>query len=207
MAIFVPKPLPVVALAPLLARRNLRIGLYGGSFNPPHAGHRHVALMALKRLQLDVVFWLVSPGNPLKKHDGLAPLEARLMQTRLLATHPRMRVLALESALNTRYSVDLIAQLCRRIPCARFVWIMGGDSLDNFHEWKQWQDFVQHIPIAVIDRPQHTMTPLSSVFARRFHAYRLNERFATKLSLCAAPAWVFLHGARNALSSTQLRGH
>ena len=130
----------------------LRVGLFGGSFNPPHEAHRAASLFAMRRLGLDRVWWLVTPGNPLKDTDGLPPLEQRLAAARALANHPRIDVTDLEARLRTRYSVDTLRMLKRRYPLVRFVWLMGADNLVNFHRWKDWRAIAALVPIAVVDR-------------------------------------------------------
>ena len=182
-----------------------RIGLYGGSFNPPHEGHRHVALMALRRLALDRLWLLVTPGNPLKNHDGLAPLEARLAETRSIMTHPRIDVTGVEAALGSDMTVDTIAALTARLPLLRFVWIMGGDNLASFHLWRRWRAIAALVPMAVIDRPGATHRALHSPAAQALSRFRIPESAAPALAERSPPAWVYLHGRRSSLSSTALR--
>lgn len=130
-----------------------RIGLLGGSFNPAHAAHRHISLVALDQLGLDAVWWLVSPLNPLKSADGMAPLDARVAQARRAARHPRIRVTAMETQLGTRFAVDTVAALQRRYPQHRFVWLAGGDIVAELHRWRHWRRFLRAIPLAVVPRP------------------------------------------------------
>ncbi|MDP4002238.1 nicotinate-nucleotide adenylyltransferase [Methylobacterium sp. NEAU K] len=183
----------------------MRIGLYGGSFNPAHLGHRHVTLTALRRLGLDRVWWLVSPGNPLKSRSALPPVEARCAQAREIARHPRIAVTGVEAALGVRFTVQTLRYLTRRCPGVRFVWIMGADSLDNFHRWKGFAEIARLLPIAVIDRPGFTMAPLSARAAHRLAGARVAESGARALATRAPPAWTFLHGPRSPLSSTAIR--
>jgi nicotinate-nucleotide adenylyltransferase len=183
----------------------MRIGLYGGSFNPAHLGHRHVTLTALRRLGLDRVWWLVSPGNPLKNRGALPSVEARCAQARRVARHPRIAVTGAEAALGVRFTVETLRVLTRRCPGVHFVWIMGADSLGTFHRWKGFADIAALVPIAVIDRPGSTMVPLSARAARRLSGARIPEEAAPTLPLRQPPAWVFLHGPRSALSSTAIR--
>ncbi|MHB2209411.1 nicotinate-nucleotide adenylyltransferase [Methylobacterium sp. CM6257] len=183
----------------------MRIGLYGGSFNPAHPGHRHVTLMALRRLGLDRVWWLVSPGNPLKSRSALPPVEVRCAQARRIAHHPRIAVTGIEAALGVRFTVQTLRHLTRRCPGVHFVWIMGADSLSTFHRWKGYAAIARLVPIAVVDRPGYTMTPLSARAARRLAGARIPERAASTLALRSPPAWTFLHGPRSHLSSTQIR--
>ena len=182
-----------------------RVGLFGGSFNPPHKGHRHVALTALSRLSLDRVWWMVTPGNPLKSSDDLAPLAGRVAETEALAHHPRMVVTAFEASIGTRFSADAIAHAQRRFPAVRFVWLMGADNLATLHRWQKWQDIMRRVPVAVINRPGASMAALSSPAARAFARARRPEADAGALADMVAPAWVFLHGPLEPLSSTVLR--
>ncbi|MBV8427320.1 MAG: nicotinate-nucleotide adenylyltransferase [Hyphomicrobiales bacterium] len=183
-----------------------RIGLFGGSFNPPHEGHRHVALMALRRLALDRLWLLVTPGNPLKNHDGLPSLEDRLARTRAIMTNRRIDVTGLEAALGSDMTVDTVAALAARLPSIRFVWIMGGDNLASFHHWHRWRRIADLVPMAVIDRPGATHRALHSPAAQALLRFRIPESAASTLAERSPPAWVYLHGRRSALSSTALRG-
>ena len=185
----------------------LRVGLLGGSFNPPHEAHRALSLLALKRLQLDRVWWLVSPGNPLKDTSALPALDKRLIAARKVADHPAIQVTGLEAAIKTRYTVDTIAALRRRYPSVRFVWLMGADNLAQFHRWRSWQGIARQIPLAVIDRPSDSFRAFASPAAQALARYRLNESAAARLADLEAPAWLFLHGMKSPLSSTQLRSH
>ncbi len=184
---------------------HLRIGLLGGSFNPAHDAHRYISLFALKRLKLDRIWWLVSPGNPLKDVSGLPDLAARMNAAREIARDPRIVVTGIEAELGTRYTVDTIAGLRKRFPRARFVWLMGADNLTQFNRWRDWQTIAGLLPIAVIDRPSHSLRASASTAAQRLARNRLDEAQAHKLADCAPPAWVFLRGLKLPLSSTQLR--
>ena len=181
------------------------IGLYGGSFNPPHEGHRHVALLALRRLALDRVWFLVTPRNPLKNHDGLATLGARLAATREVVAHPSIEVTGVERALGSDLTVDTIEALISRLPHLRFVWIMGGDNLASFHHWHRWRHIADLVPIAVIDRPGATHAALRSAAASALGRFRIPESAAATLAERRPPVWVYLHGRRSNLSSTALR--
>jgi nicotinate-nucleotide adenylyltransferase len=183
----------------------MRIGLFGGSFNPPHEGHRLVAMLALRRLKLDRVWFLVTPGNPLKKHDGLAALETRLQAAREVVAHPRTEVTGLEAALGSDLTVHTLAALTSRLPALRFVWIMGGDNLATFHHWRRWRVIAGLVPIAVIDRPGATHAALRSPAAAALLPFRIPESAAATLAERSPPAWVYLHGRRSNLSSTALR--
>ena len=183
----------------------LRIGLYGGSFNPPHAGHLHVGLLALKRLRLDRIWWLVTPGNPLKELGGLPPLAERMAAAQALARHPRLAVTGFEAEIGARYTLDSLEYLAGHAPGVRFVWIMGADNLAQFDRWRGWRRIAQLMPFAVIDRPGWTLRAAQSRAALALARFRIDESDAPVLADRAPPAWVFLHGPRSALSSTVLR--
>jgi nicotinate-nucleotide adenylyltransferase len=182
--------------------RGLRIGLFGGSFNPAHAGHRHVADTALKRLRLDAVWWIVARGNPLKSGHG--SFNERVTSARKTAAGPRQRVSDIEARLGLTYTVDTLAALQRAAPGAHFVWIMGADSAASFHLWKDWRRLAASIPIAIIARPDTRMSR-ASPFTSRFVRSRIAERSAARLPFLPAPAWVYLRARENPLSSTELR--
>jgi nicotinate-nucleotide adenylyltransferase len=183
----------------------LRIGLYGGSFNPPHAGHLHVGLLALKRLRLDRIWWLVTPGNPLKELGGLPPLAERMAAAQALARHPRLAVTGFEAEIGARYTLDSLEYLAGRAPGVRFVWIMGADNLAQFDRWRGWRRIAQLMPFAVIDRPGWTLRAAQSRAALALARFRIDETDAPVLADRTPPAWVFLHGPRSTLSSTVLR--
>ena len=183
----------------------MRIGLLGGSFNPPHAAHRAISLFAMKRLKLDRVWWLVSPGNPLKDHNGLRDLNERAEAARRIANDPRIDVTCLEAVIGTRYTVDTITYLRRRCSGLRFVWIMGADNLAQFHRWQNWRRIAAEVPIAVIDRPPQSFRALAAPAAQALARYRLPENQAVRLTDQQPPAWVFLTGTKLTMSSTGLR--
>ncbi|WP_051335661.1 nicotinate-nucleotide adenylyltransferase [Methylocapsa acidiphila] len=183
----------------------LRVGLFGGSFNPPHEGHRAASLLALRRLRLDRIWWLVSPGNPLKDARELAPLAKRVEAARKLAAHPRIVVTALEAGLGAPYSFVTISYLKRRCPGVHFIWLMGADNLTGFPLWKRWRDIIDLVPICVIDRPGSTLRAPASRAGLALAPYRIDETQAASLATAPPPAFVFLHGPRSPLSSTALR--
>src|SRR5438034_6806868 len=156
----------------------MRVGLLGGSFNPPHAAHRAISLFAIKRLKLDRVWWLVTPGNPLKENGALRDLAQRAEVARKMANDPRIDVSCLESVIGTRYTVDTITYLRRRASGLRFVWIMGADNLAQFHRWQNWRRIASEVPIAVIDRPPHSFRALAAPGAQALARYRLPENQA-----------------------------
>ncbi|MGI6245298.1 MAG: nicotinate-nucleotide adenylyltransferase [Pseudochelatococcus sp.] len=183
----------------------MRIGLFGGSFNPPHAGHRLASLIALKRLQLDRVWWIVTPGNPLKDNSALPPQAKRMAAARALTRHPRIDITGFEAEIETQFTFDTIDWLARRCPEVDFVWIMGADNLAGFHRWQRWRDIARLVPLAVIDRPGSTLKAARSRAATALARYRFAETEAGLLAGARLPAWVFLHGPRSPLSSTMLR--
>lgn len=182
-----------------------RIGVMGGSFNPPHEGHLIVARTALKRLQLDWLWWLVTPGNPLKTHDDLAPLDARMSAIRSMTSDPRMVLTSFEDQLGTPYTAATLSFLKLRYRSARFVWVMGADNLATFHRWQRWRDVATTMPFAVVDRPGWCLAALASPAARVLAKYRIDEANASSLALCQPPAWTFLTTRLSPLSSTELR--
>jgi nicotinate-nucleotide adenylyltransferase len=183
----------------------LKIGLLGGSFDPPHEAHRAVSLFAMKRLGLDRVWWLVTPGNPLKDTRRLPPLGERLAAARRLAAHPRIDVTDLEAAIGTRFTRDTIAWLARRCPSVRFVWIMGADNLAQFDRWRDWRGIAARIPIAVVDRFGSSLAAAAGTAAHALARARIAEGAARSLPYRRPPAWVYLHGIKSPLSSTAIR--
>jgi nicotinate-nucleotide adenylyltransferase len=181
----------------------LRIGLLGGSFNPAHEGHLHISEVALKRLGLDYVWWLVAPQNPLKPAIGMAPLNDRLKYARILASHPRIIVMDVEAALGTRYTIDTLNALTRRFPQLRFVWLMGTDNLDSFRRWRRWPDIIQRMPIAVIIRPGTTLAPLRAKAAQRFARARMGAE--RNIAASTPPALAIVDGPRSKVSATAIR--
>ncbi|MDB5553307.1 MAG: nadD [Rhizobium sp.] len=183
----------------------MKVGLFGGSFNPPHDGHRLVAEIALRALDLDQLWWMVTPGNPLKSKRVLAPLAERIAQSEALFPSPKIRVTAFELALGSSYTAQVLAHVKARNRDVDFVWIMGADNLRNFHLWQNWHVIAETFPIAVIDRPGSTLSFLSSKMARTFDFARVDEHDASLLARMPAPAWTFIHGPRSTLSSTAIR--
>jgi nicotinate-nucleotide adenylyltransferase len=179
--------------------------LLGGSFNPPHVAHRLISEMALKRLQLNKVWWLVSPGNPLKKRGETAPLAERLKLCRALATNPRIVITDFEARLPTSHTASTLAFLKARSPLVRFVWIMGADNLATFDRWHRWREIFTMVPVAVVDRPGWRLRALASKAARTFARSRLPEKEAATLPERPAPAWTFLTGPLSHASSTAIR--
>jgi nicotinate-nucleotide adenylyltransferase len=183
----------------------MRIGLFGGTFDPPHLAHLGASLLALKRLKLDRVWWLVTPGNPLKNTRGLAPLAQRIAAARALTSHPRIDVTGLEAAINTKFTYDTISWLLTRFPRVRFVWIMGADNLRSFHRWQNWRGIAKLVPIVVVDRLGPSLYAAASPAGQALSRARIPEPDAVTLPTRRAPAWAFLHGLKSPLSSTALR--
>jgi nicotinate-nucleotide adenylyltransferase len=183
----------------------MRVGLLGGSFNPPHEGHALITRLALRQLSLDRVWWLVTPGNPLKSLTGLAALNARIEAARRLNVGPRVVVTDVEAQIGSRFTYDTLRWLNRRAPGVHFVWIMGADNLRQFHLWRNWRAIVGLVPIVVVDRPGSTLKAISSPAGETIARWRVPERDASRLAMMRPPALLFLHGPRSSLSSTALR--
>jgi nicotinate-nucleotide adenylyltransferase len=183
----------------------MKVGLYGGSFNPAHDGHAHVAETAKRRLGLDRVIWLVSPQNPLKSRHETADLSERIAGAKALAQGPGMIVSSVETKLGSAYTIDTIRALKARFPGVHFVWIMGADSLASFHRWKGWTQIMHEVPVAVVSRPWISLKSRFSPAALRFARFRLPTEAAFRLPGAKTPAWVFLYGRFNFQSSTALR--
>jgi nicotinate-nucleotide adenylyltransferase len=181
------------------------IGLLGGSFNPPHVAHRLISETALKRLGLSKVWWIVSPGNPLKRRIDTAPLAERMRQCRVVATNPHIVITDFEADLPTPYTAATLAFLKSRSPLVRFVWIMGADNLASFDRWQRWREIFTTVPVVVVDRPGWRLKALASKAARAFAASRLPETDAATLAQRPAPAWTFLTGPLSHASSTAIR--
>lgn len=181
----------------------LSIGLIGGSFDPPHSGHVHVIRTALSRVGLDWVWAIPARGNPLKKTQ--TPFAMRIELARGMFTGPRTRVTPLEYDMGLTYTVDVIATLQRRAPRARFVWVMGADSLQGFHHWRHWRELAHQIPIAAVSRPNAFPAAGLSPFARMFAGARVPQAEARRLPWLDAPAWTLIKAPHDPLSSTALR--
>ena len=182
----------------------MRVGLFGGSFNPAHEGHAHVARTALTRLDLDRVIWLVSPQNPLKRNQP-ADLAERMAGARRLARGPKMIVSDIETRLGVRYTIDLIRILKARNPGVHFVWVMGADSLASFHRWRGWREIQHAIPIAVVARPGSELRGGIAPAAARFAHARRSVQSAHRLAHLEPPVWVYLPAPLNRASSTAIR--
>lgn len=186
------------------ARAGAKIGLLGGSFDPPHAGHVHISRAALKRFGLDEVWWLVSPGNPLKP-EGPAPIERRMAAAKKLVSHPRIKVTDFEAQAGTRYTAATLKALFASYPQVQFTWLIGADNLAEFHLWGQWNWIMENVRVGVLARPGDRMRALRSPTSRRFQAARLPESDRLRLAMTPAPAWCFVNLPMMDISSTQLR--
>jgi nicotinate-nucleotide adenylyltransferase len=180
------------------------IGLLGGSFDPPHAGHVHITKAALTRFGLDRVWWLVSPHNPLKA-NGPAPLPRRMAAAAAIMQHPRVTISDFEARAGTRFTADTIRALRSAYPGARFVWLMGADNLHQLDKWQDWEWIVHNVPIGVLARPGHRMAARRSLAARKYARFRLHGRSALGLGQSRAPAWAMINLPMSNLSSTQIR--
>ena len=186
-------------------RRRTRVGVLGGSFNPAHEGHLHVARLALRRLRLDQVWLLVSPGNPLKSSNGMAPMPDRLRSARGIADGRRIVATGIESQLHTRFTYDTLRVLRRRFPNVRFVWVMGADNLVQLPRWQHWTGIAKTMPFAVMPRPTYNQRALSGQAAQRLRPALLPARRGPVLAQTPAPAWTFLPARQNPTSATAIR--
>jgi nicotinate-nucleotide adenylyltransferase len=192
-------------LAPSRRWDGLSVGLYGGSFNPAHAGHVHVSQRAIKHLQLDALWWLVSPQNPLKHSADMAPFHKRCESAQSIVKSRKIYISGAEKHFATQYSADTIARLQQRFKRTRFIWVIGADNLASFHHWRDWHQIFTRLPIAVIDRPGYSLPAFSSLAAQRYRASRLPARQAPLLKRVKAPAWTYLTGPLHPASATRIR--
>ncbi|WP_180884734.1 nicotinate-nucleotide adenylyltransferase [Ruegeria sp. THAF57] len=186
------------------ARPGQVVGLFGGSFDPPHQGHVHVTLEAMKAFGLDQVWWLVTPGNPLKD-QGPAPLERRLAAAGEVMQHPRVAVTGIEALTGTRATSDTLMELQKLYPGVRFVWLMGADNLAQFHRWKDWRLIIDNVPVGVVARPGDRISARMSPAARIYSKYRIDGQARHLLGRAEAPAWCFVNVPMVDVSSTDLR--
>lgn len=186
------------------ARPGQVVGLFGGSFDPPHQGHVHVTLEAMKAFGLDRVWWLVSPGNPLKSR-GPAPIDQRVEAARSIMRHPKVEVTDIEDLTGIRATADTLAALRRLYPQVRFVWLMGADNLAQFHKWKDWRLIMDTVPVGVVARPGDRISARMSPAARVYAKYRIDGTARHLLGRADAPAWCFVNVPMVDVSSTQIR--
>jgi nicotinate-nucleotide adenylyltransferase len=186
------------------ARAGQVIGLLGGSFDPAHEGHVHITREALKRFGLDQVWWLVTPGNPLKKH-GPAPLAQRMKHARDVMQHPQVKVTQIEAHTGTRYTAETLEALISLYPGVHFVWLMGADNLADFHRWERWDWIMANVPVGILARPGDRGAARMSKAARRFRSAQIAGRQAAKLRVSEAPAWSLVNVPMLDVSSSQIR--
>ena len=186
------------------ARAGQVVGLLGGSFDPAHGGHVHITRAALERFGLDHVWWLVSPGNPLKTR-GPAPIKDRMVAARAVMVHPRVTVTDIEARLGTRYTAQTIAALQMAYPDVRFVWLMGADNLAQFHHWQDWREIMERVPVGVLARPGDRISARTSKAARLYREHRLIGRAARLLGRSDAPMWSFVNLPMSPASSSAIR--
>jgi nicotinate-nucleotide adenylyltransferase len=197
-------PLADLRLPPFAA--GMRVGLFGGSFDPPHEGHLAVSRVGLSALGLDQVWWLVSPQNPLKPNAPSSDLSRRIAAARATARDPRIRITGIEAALHTTFTAETLGHLLPRLHGVHCLWMMGADNLQNFHRWRGWTTIAASLPIAVFNRPGLALPALSAPAARAVWQSRLRVNDALSLAARPPPAWVFLPSPHIAISSTALRG-
>jgi len=181
-----------------------RIGLLGGSFDPPHAGHIHISLQALRGFGLDRVWWLVSPGNPLKA-DAPSDLTGRMAACAAIIDDARIEATDIEAQLGTRYTAETLHKLLPFYPQVKFVWLMGADNLAGFHRWQDWRGIMAMVPVGVLPRPGAQEGAMQSVAALEFANHRLSTDMAASLSTCKPPCWTLLSGPTVDISSTEIR--
>lgn len=187
-----------------MAYRGQVIGLLGGSFDPPHEGHVHITREALKRFGLDRVWWLVSPGNPLKEH-GPAPLADRMAAANSIMQHPRVTISDFEAQAGTRYTAETLKALMQTYPLARFVWLMGADNLVQLPQWQDWRWIMDNVPVGVLARPGDRIRARNSKAARVYRSARIKGKRSYTLATAEAPAWCFVNVPLNDTSSTAIR--
>jgi len=187
------------------AHAGRRIGLLGGSFNPAHNGHLHISQLALDTLALDEVWWLVSPQNPLKSEDGMAPLDERLAQARDMASGTAILVTDIEREMGTRYSALTVQALKLKFPAVRFVWLMGADNMLQVHRWRVWTQLFNTVPVAVFARPTYSLRVANAKAARRFARHQMKSRRAAELADQNPPAWVYIRDRLDPTSATEIR--
>ncbi len=177
----------------------------GGSFNPAHKAHTHISLMALKRLRLNQIWWIISPQNPLKDQKDTAPIKKRVYEANLLINNPNIKIGIPEIKFNNTYTFNTLKKLKMLNPYVHFVWLMGADNLASFHLWKKWTTIFENIPIAVFDRPKYSNSSISSKAAQTFSKYRIKDSSIENLVLKTPPAWYFFHSKADTISSSFIR--
>lgn len=189
----------------LVVPRGQRIGLMGGSFNPAHEGHLHISMMAFKHLQLDRVWWLVSPQNPLKSSKGMASLPERMQKARDVARNRRILITDIETRLGTQFTADTLPALKKSFRGGKFVWLMGADNLLQIDQWRDWPSIFMTLPVAIFARPAYSLRAENAKAVRRFSRSRVNRSNARWLADMKPPAWTFLKTPLNHISATDIR--
>jgi nicotinate-nucleotide adenylyltransferase len=189
----------------LVAPKGARIGLLGGSFNPAHEGHMHLTRLAFRHLDLDRVWWMVSPQNPLKPTAGMASLAERMKKARAVATHPHIQVTDIETRLGTRYTSDTLPAIKKRFPGGKFVWLMGADNLVQIDQWQNWTSIFMTLPVAIFARPSYSLRAENATAVRRFSRSRVDRTHAKRLAQMKPPAWVYLKTPLCPVSATEIR--
>ena len=187
-----------------IARPGMRIGILGGSFDPAHRGHALITREALRHFDLDQVWWMISPGNPLKR-EGPAPMAQRIAQAQQIMRDPRVVITDIEARLGTRFTADTLAHLQALYPGVRFVWLMGADNLVQFDKWDHWRDIMERVPIGVLARPGWRMRGRKARAARIYAQAELPARFSHALANAQTPAWSFVNIPMSPLSSSAIR--
>ena len=182
-----------------------KIGLLGGSFNPAHDGHLEISQIALDVLRLDQVWWMVSPGNPLKDKNDMAPFCERFSSAENIAKDPNIIVTDIESEMDTQFTIDTLKGLKTKFPKTSFIWLMGADNLAQFDQWKDWKEIANTVPFAIFNRPSYSSANETSVAATELKDYRIESSEAHTLYNLKPPAWVYYQKTDNPLSSTEIR--
>lgn len=180
------------------------IGLLGGSFNPAHHGHVHITLTALKCFNLDEIWWVMSPGNPLKEYYP-EPMEKRIAEAKRIMCHPRVRITDIESKLSSPYTACTLAYITTSFPRNQFVWLMGADNLEQIHKWKDWRSIMSKVPIGILARPDNQLAPLKARAARIYRSSRVPNWQSRTLARSPAPRWCYAILPMSHLSSTKIR--
>ena len=189
----------------MVVDKGQRIGLLGGSFNPAHEGHLHISNLALELLNLDCVWWMVSPQNPLKTTDGMASLDTRMEKARRVAADSRIMVTDIERELDTQYTADTLPALQKMFSGGQFVWLMGADNLAQIEQWHEWEKIFMTLPVAIFARPMYSKDAENAKAVSQFAPYRVSEDKASTLADMKPPAWAFLKTPLNAISATEIR--
>ncbi|AKK20265.1 nicotinate-nucleotide adenylyltransferase [Candidatus Liberibacter africanus] len=183
----------------------MNIGLFGGNFNPPHYGHIEIANIALKKLNLDQLWWIITPYNPIKHYNIPSSLEKRIALSKSLIKNPRIRITAFEESFNQKETFHTILEVKKHNKHVNFIWIMGADNIKSFHHWHHWKKIVMTVPVAIIDRLDVTFNYISSPMAKTFEHARLDESLSHRLCNTPPPSWIFIHDKHHIISSTDIR--